>query len=301
MSKLTVVNQNPEHNLRADVFIFENAPVDSRSQATLLFRQKKISVNGKICKASYKVKPNDRFEVEISPKTNFLTPYKHGLDIVYEDEDLLVINKPSGLVTHPGAGHISDTLVNVLIYNNKTLSTGFHPIRPGIVHRLDKDTSGLMLVAKNNEAHINLSKQFEEKSISRIYQAIVYKKLEKKSGKIVSYLQRHPVNRKIFRSAEVGKLAITNYEVLKSVKDYSLLKLKLETGRTHQIRVHLYEMGHPILGDKIYKYKNLKITIPQMALHSMSINFDHPTTGKKLMFKSNWDKKMLAFQDKLFK
>ena len=315
MSSITIVVSEQDTFLRADVFVYENAPVSSRSKAQSLFKNKLVTVNGKVCKASHRVVTGDCFKINFldqSSDDEYLKPYSIDLDILFEDNDLMVINKPGGLVVHPGAGHISDTLVNALIFHKKTLSSGSISTRPGIVHRLDKDTSGILLIAKNDKAHINLARQFENRTIRRNYLALVYGSPKNKVGRIESRLLRHPGNRKIFRSndkSDKGKVAITNYEVLESNSELSLVRLKLDTGRTHQIRVHLSEMGHPIVADRVYagrkkvKDKDIQALIeglPQMALHSFYIRFAHPTKNFDMSFECNWSRQLLEFIEKAF-
>lgn len=310
MGNITVVASEQDTDLRADVFVYENAPITSRSKAQSLFKNKLVKVNSKLCKASYRVTNGDCFEVGLLDDENddaYLKPYNIDLNILFEDNDFMVINKQGGLVVHPGAGHISDTLVNALIYHKKKMSAGSMNTRPGIVHRLDKDTSGLLLVAKNDQSHINLVKQFEKRAVLRNYLALVYGTPKNESGRIQSRLVRHSGNRKIFTSSglsDKGKIAITNYEVLKTVEGLSLLRLKLETGRTHQIRVHLSELGNPIVADRVYakgrKVKGKKVQaliedLPQMALHSAFIRFDHPSKNFEMSFECNWHNHMLEF------
>ena len=302
---LNIIASQQDAGLRADVFVYEHAPVSSRSKASLLFKKQMVLVNNNICKASYRVMPGDVFKVAFfdNDDINYLKPYEIELDILFEDDDLIVVNKCGGLVVHPGAGHISDTLVNALIFHKKKLSSGSIAMRPGIVHRLDKDTSGILLVAKNDKAHINLAKQFENRTIIRYYKAVVYGRMPDKSGSIKTKLARHPGNRKIFRSSSRGKVAITNYEAIQT-GEFSLLKIRLETGRTHQIRVHLSEMGNAIVGDKVYggkiKIKNQTIrtmidNLSQMALHASHISFRHPTHNTICKFDSDWDGSMKQF------
>lgn len=239
-----------------------------------------------------------------------------ALDILYEDSDLLVVNKPAGLVVHPGAGHLHDTLVNALLAHTKDLSMKFGEDRPGIVHRLDRDTSGLLVVAKNDFAHEKLVLQFKNRNVHRIYFAGCLGIPAKPQGRIQSFLARHPVDRMRYASvlgadkkqirdpefpSQTGRWSITNYWTLKKTgPGLSYLKLKLETGRTHQIRVHLSEMGCPILGDTLYgaarKLNSIKSVsarevigaIPRMALHAAELGFIHPTTGKDLFFSVHW-------------
>lgn len=290
--------------------------IGSRSRAASLLADKRILVNGNLVKASYTVQAGDAFEISLpEPEPSDLQPYDFPLDILFEDEDIIVVNKPAGLVVHPAAGHAQDTLVNALLHHTKNLSMKFGENRPGIVHRLDKETSGVLVVAKNDKAHENLSKQFQERSIRRIYYAVAIGNARNTEGTITSFLNRHPVDRKrqssvideskkiitdISRTDVDGRFAITKYKVLSSKSGLSYMQLKLETGRTHQIRVHLSEQGLPIAGDATYgadkKVKNLaakntQIDIKQLSrfmLHAGELDFNHPRTQDRLEFKADW-------------
>ena len=251
------------------------------------------------------------------PKKLSLKPFKYKLDIIFEDEDLLVINKSAGIVIHPGAGNYDNTIVNALINYNKKLSNISDELRPGIVHRLDKDTSGLILIAKNNQSHENLSNQFNQHTIKRIYQTLIWGKLRPQKGKIETFIKRSSKNRQLMEvSYSKGKKAITNYETLnvfesKNVPTFSLVECKLETGRTHQIRVHMAFKGNNILGDKKYKkrFKKIKnidldlektlINLDRQFLHAKSIGFTHPRTGKEIEFASNLPKDLELVLKKL--
>ncbi|MCB0394134.1 MAG: RluA family pseudouridine synthase, partial [Bdellovibrionales bacterium] len=239
---------------RLDHFLSEGAIGASRSQITKWIKSGAIVVNGKSVKPGYLIQQGDVIEGQFSEfNSDQISHYNFNLEIFYEDDDLLVVNKPAGLVVHPSAGHLNDTLVNALSDGNRNLSVGTHSSRPGIVHRIDRDTSGLLVVAKNTETHEGLSKQFKSRTVHRIYLAMVYGRPARNYRMIESNLGRHPKDRKRFASVPVGgKNAITEYWLLDFKKDLSLLRLKLGTGRTHQIRVHLSEMGHPIIGDTLY-------------------------------------------------
>lgn len=290
--------------------------IGSRSRASILLEEKRILVNGNVVKASYSVQANDRFEVTLpEPEPSDLQPYEFPLDILFEDEDIIVVNKPAGLVVHPAAGHAQDTLVNALLHHTENLSMKFGENRPGIVHRLDKETSGVLVVAKNDRAHENLSKQFQERSIRRIYYAVAIGTPKNSEGTITSFLNRHPVDRKrqssvldedkkvitdINRTDVDGRFAITKYKLLSNKSGLSYMQMKLETGRTHQIRVHLSEQGLPIAGDSTYgadkKVRSLaaKATqadiknLPRFMLHAGELDFDHPRTKARLEFKAEW-------------
>ena len=289
--------------------------VASRSQAEKLIRQsfvKKIS-GEVILKPSYKVIPKESFLVTVPVKedNNELKSYDLSVPVVFEDSHLLIVNKPAGLVTHPGPGHSQDTLVNTFIGKTK-LSSGVDPLRPGIVHRLDKDVSGLMILSKTDEAQQKLIQLFKEKKIRRFYKTLVTGVFKQKEGRIVSYISRHPKDRKKFYSfnncelqSSSVKKAITFYKVIESFEDrVHLVECQLETGRTHQIRVHLSSLGHIILGDPIYRLRSQKsndLLVPaktrpfvkqlnRLALYSAVLQFSHPMTGKTMHFALDWPK-----------
>ncbi len=302
--------------LRADKALGLLSEVGTRSKASWLLENQRVRINGKVPKNSQSIQAHDIIEIWFpEKKSSELTPLQLQLDIKYEDDDILVINKPAGLVVHPAAGHAQDTLVNALLNHTKDLSMRFGEERPGIVHRLDKDTSGLLVVAKNNESHENLSLQFKSRTIHRKYYAATVGVPPKQSGKIESCLARSPNERKRFASVrdfrnkiiintedapDYGKWAVTNYKTILSLPSgISYLELKLETGRTHQIRVHLSEMGCPIIADDNYgadkKTKNLGIKIkalveqfPRFALHAAELGFKHPKNNTDLFFSVDW-------------
>lgn len=289
---------------RLDRFLGTNERIGSRSRAVQLLEKGYITINGKPAKASLFLKKGDNIivKIPITPEPSELQPLNFKLDIVFEDDDIIVVNKPAGLVVHPAAGHQQDTLVNALLNYTDKLSMGFNETRPGIVHRIDRDTSGLLVVARNDAAHKSLAEQFKQKTTHRVYWAIVFGVYAEASGKFQSLLARHPKDRKKFASTKGdGKVAITHYTQLKTYRgEVALLKLRLETGRTHQIRVHVSESGHPIVGDRLYgsdaklknvKNKELRTQIEAMerfALHACELGFKHPTTGEDLHFKVDW-------------
>ncbi len=288
--------------VRLDKALAQISQINSRSQAAILIDNNAVQVNGKIAKASYVLQAKDILEVEIlaAPPTE-LIPWDHPLDIIFEDQDLLVVNKPSGMVVHPAAGHYTNTLVNALIFHTRNLSEGSTLDRPGLVHRIDKETSGLLVVAKNNASHENLAQQFKNRTIDRKYYAVVEGKLKNSSGSYESYLARHPNHRKKFSSVrdlktnkillktdpapDIGKWSKTHYKILKTHARLHYIELKLETGRTHQIRVHLSEMGAPVVGDLLYGSKK---ELPRFYLHAADLGFIHPQSGEKLFFKKDW-------------
>lgn len=291
------------HGLRLDKALAKIPEVSSRSQAAILIEQSKVSVNGKNPKSSYILSANDILEVELSVTLpTKLVPWEFPLEILYEDEDLLVVNKPAGMVVHPAAGHFEKTLVNALLFHTKNLSNGSAEGRPGLVHRIDKETSGLLVIAKNNFSHDKLASQFKNRTIDRKYWCVVEGKLKSQSGQIESYLARHPTHRKKFASlrdpktkkiligkekSDAGKWSKTHFKVLKSHGELHYLELKLETGRTHQIRVHMSELGSPIVGDELYGSKR---KLSRFFLHAAELGFEHPRTGNRLFFKKDWPK-----------
>jgi len=301
-----IVDQNNQ-NKRVDVFLSKNEKKISRTKIKNLIEKGYLEINKQIVlEPSKKINVKDKVKLEI-PKLKKLEikPYKYKLDIIYEDNDVMVINKPAGLVVHPGVGNFDNTLVNALInYDKKNLSSINGELRPGIVHRLDKDTSGVIIVAKNNFAHTHLSKQFNEHSIDRKYIALVWGKLRPQKGEIKTFITRSSKNRQLMDVSQTkGKLAITNYKTIEiyenaRVPTLSLVEYRLKTGRTHQIRVHMKFKGNPILGDKSYKKKLKKLKdvdpeineiikkIDRQCLHAKSLGFLHPTKNQKLFFES---------------
>jgi len=305
---INLIVKDYENGQRVDQFISSNKKDISRTRIKNLIINKKLKINNEtIDNPAKKINTNDNIEIEIpKAKKVSLKPYNLKLDIVYEDENLLVVNKPSKISMHPGAGEYDKTLVNALMYyDSKNLSNIGDEVRPGIVHRIDKDTSGLVVIAKNNLTHENLSKQFKEHSINRIYQALIWGKLRPQSGKIKTLITRSSKNRQLMEvGISKGKEAITNYKTLeifenKKTPTFSFVECKLETGRTHQIRVHMSYKGNNILGDKKYKkkfkkFKNIDsdleqsiLNLDRQFLHAKTIGFTHPITGKKLEFTSN--------------
>lgn len=285
-----------EEDVRIDKYLASKTDF-SRETITKMIAEEYILVNGKSIKASYKVKDNDVILIKDGfVKEMKLEATKMEIDIVYEDEYLMVINKDSGVVVHPGAGNSNDTLVNGLLYYNKTLSKG-EEFRPGIVHRLDKDTSGLMIVAKDDKAHELLADDFKNKRIHREYIALLDGVFPQEKAIIDAPIGR---SKQYFDKMEVckdGKKAITNLEVIKKYKDYTLVKLVLETGRTHQIRVHLAYIGYPVHNDPVYS--NKACTDFGQFLHSAYLKFKHPITGEVLEFNSKLPEEFQTFIDNL--
>ena len=308
MKKIINLIVRPEENsLRVDIFINKRENSLSRTRIKNLILKEKLKLNNKIIiSPSKKISSGDKIDLEIpKPKEASLKPYDFKLDIIYEDKDLLVINKPAGIIMHPGAGNYNNTIVNALMnYCGNNLSTIGDEYRPGIIHRIDKDTSGLVVIAKNNLTHENLSIQFNKHTITRVYQLLVWGKLRPQSGRINTLITRSSKNRQLMEvGISKGKKAITNYKTLETFENnktptLSLVECKLETGRTHQIRVHMSHKGNNILGDKKYKKKfkklknidkkleNLIYKLDRQFLHAKTLGFKHPTTEEELEFTS---------------
>ena len=269
---------------RIDKVLANAIPSLSRSRIQELLHDQNILVNQKIVKSSYKVQKNDIILVTVPKlKPLALIPEDIPLDIIYEDHDVIVVNKPQGMVVHPAAGHPDHTLVNALLFHTKNLAKSPEGFRPGIVHRIDKDTSGLLMVAKNAFARESLEEQLATKTNKRLYLAIVHGNFSEKQGTIAAPIGRDQYNRKKMAVVGNGKEAITHFTVLEQFQNYSLLRCRLETGRTHQIRVHLAYIGHPVAGDPLYgPHHTLKGN--GQFLHAQVLGFRQPTTGKWLEF-----------------
>ena len=304
---INFIVKETENNLRVDVLINKREELISRTRIKNLILKEQLKLNNEIItNPSKKVLTGDKLSLQIpEPKEASLKPYNFKLEIIHEDDDLLVINKPAGIIMHPGAGNYDKTLVNALVnYNKNSLSNIGDELRPGIVHRIDKNTSGLVVIAKNNETHENLSKQFNDHSITRIYQLLIWGKLRPSSGRIDTYITRSSKNRQLMEvSRSKGKRAITNYKTIEIFENdktptLSLVECKLETGRTHQIRVHMTYMGNSIVGDNKYKkkYKKLKnievgldsliSKLDRQFLHAKTLGFVHPKTTEEMIFSS---------------
>ena len=305
--KINLIVETSENNLRVDVFINMREKVISRTRIKNLILKEKLKLNDQIINSpSKKVCTDDKITLQIpEPEEASLKPYDFKLEIIHEDKDLLVINKPAGIIMHPGAGNHDKTIVNALMhYNKESLSSIGDELRPGIVHRIDKDTSGLIVIAKNNETHENLSNQFSKHTITRVYQLLIWGKLRPSSGTIDTFITRSSKNRQMMEvSNSKGKRAITNYKTIEVFENektptLSLVECKLETGRTHQIRVHMTHMGNSIMGDGKYKkkYKKLKnidtnlenliYKLDRQFLHAKILGFIHPKTNKEMIFSS---------------
>ena len=305
--KINLIAEDKDKNLRVDVFINKKENKISRTRIKNLILNNKLKFNDKILQdPSKKISIGDILELTIpEPKKVSLKPYKYKLDITYEDDDLIVLNKPAGIVMHPGAGNFDNTIVNALMnYNKNSLSNIGDELRPGIVHRIDKNTSGLVVIAKNNQAHEHLSIQFSKHSIIRVYELLIWGKVRPSKGKIETLIARSSKNRQMMEVSNTkGKNAITNYKTIetfenKNTPTLSLLECKLETGRTHQIRVHMNYLGNSIVGDDKYKKKFKKIKniepllekslthLNRQFLHAKTIGFIHPKKNKEMIFNS---------------
>ena len=317
---INLIVKDEDKNQRVDVFVNKKEETLSRTRIKNLILKKKLTLNNVILiDPSKKLVLGDIIQLEIpEPKKTSLKPYNYNLDIVYEDKDLLIINKSAGISIHPGPGNYDNTIVNALMnYCGGNLSTIGDELRPGIVHRIDKDTSGLIVVAKNNYAHENLSKQFNEHSIKRVYQVLIWGKLRPQSGRIETLITRSSKNRQLMEvGISKGKRAVTNYKTIEVFENdkspiFSFLECSLKTGRTHQIRVHMSHKGNNILGDKKYKknfkkFKNIDtelensiLKLDRQFLHAKVLGFEHPRTGEYLEFSSNLPKDLEKILKKL--
>ena len=283
-SKLIIDVPDEETGERIDSFLSGKTDF-TRTRIQQLIKDRNITVNGKPTKSSYKIEENDEIIIEVPEvETTEIKPENIKIDVVYEDSDIAVINKQAGLVVHPAHGHYSGTLVNAILYHIKDLSGINGEIRPGIVHRLDKDTSGLIVIAKNDKVHAALTEMFQEKKIRKTYLAILKGKLNKSEGKIVTQIGRDKNDRKkmtVIDDVAKGKNAITNYRVISQNNLFTLVKVNIETGRTHQIRVHMRHLGYPILGDSVYGRKDNE---KRQMLHAYRLEFLHPVTGHQMEF-----------------
>lgn len=289
-------------NQRIDKFLSDKLNGFTRNAIAKLITEGNITVNGIVISKNYKCKKNDLIEVHIpDAKPLDVAAENIPLDIVYEDGDLLVVNKPKGMVVHPAAGNYDGTLVNALLYHCKDSLSGINGvIRPGIVHRIDKDTSGLLIVAKNDAAHLSLAQQIKEHSFHRAYQAVCYGNIKNDSGTVHQPVGRHPKDRKKMAVTDKNsKDAITHFEVLKRYNGFTHIRCILETGRTHQIRVHMAYTGHPLAGDAVYGPKKVITSLNGQCLHAGEIGFVHPRSGEYLEFKSELPDYFTTFLRKL--
>ena len=275
------------NNIRIDRYLADQCPEHSRSYIQKLLKEEQVLVNGHVIKANYKTQSGDYIEFHIpDPEVLDILPENIPLDILYEDDDILVVNKPKGMVVHPAPGHYSHTLVNAVLYHcGENLSGINGVIRPGIVHRIDMNTTGSLLICKNDKAHQILAEQLKEHSITRKYHAIVHGNLKEDAGTVNAPIGRHPTDRKkMSTKAPNGRHAVTHYRVLERFGNFTYIECQLETGRTHQIRVHMSSIGHPILGDEIYGPAKCPYKLQGQTLHAKILGITHPSTGEYIEF-----------------
>lgn len=286
MDEITLIAD--EENIRIDLYITNKVNNMSRNSVQRLISENSVTVNNRAVKQNYKLKKNDVIKIKTEePKPLNIEPEDIEINIVYEDKDVAIINKPQGMVVHPAPGNTSGTLVNALLYKLNDLSSINGIIRPGIVHRIDKNTSGLLMIAKNDMAHNCLARQLKEHTVTRIYYSLVEGRIKEDKGKIDAPIGRSQNDRKKMNvTSRNSKKAVTNFEVLERFENYTLVKLRLETGRTHQIRVHMKYIGFPVVGDNVYGRKNQKFELIGQLLHAKTIGFIHPTTNEYMEFNS---------------
>ncbi len=290
MNKEEFEVRNEQEGERLDKYLSIIYPDISRSFFQKLIKEEQIFVNGKQEKGSYHVKEDDIVLVQIPDAVETaIVPENIPLDILYEDDDILIVNKPKGMVVHPSAGHCSGTLVNAVMYHCKDSLSGINgEIRPGIVHRIDMDTTGSLIVCKNDDAHMKIARQIKEHSVNRIYEGIVCGNVKSDEGTVNAAIARNPKDRKKMAVVESnGKPAVTHYKVLERYKNYTYMQFKLETGRTHQIRVHMSSIGHPLLGDELYSGRQHSFSsLKGQTLHARWIGFIHPRTNNYVEFEA---------------
>ena len=282
MEKLTLQPNKEDAGRRVDAWLAANLEDVTRSAAQRLLEEGRVTCGGKPLAKNYKLTGSETLEVALpEPEPVDVTPQDIPLNVVYEDDDVIVVNKPKGLVVHPAPGHPDGTLVNALLYHcGDSLSGIGGELRPGIVHRIDRDTSGLIIAAKNDFAHQRLAAQLQDHTLARIYHCIVVGNLREDAGTVDAPIGRHPVDRKKMAVAANGRPAVTHYQVLGRYPGYTYIRCRLETGRTHQIRVHMAHIGHPILGDTVYGNKKPVPGLHGQCLHAVGLRFLHPRTGE---------------------
>lgn len=289
LNSVTFIAMQEHASLRIDKFISQHMEEMSRSYIQKLIKDNQVFINEKVSKANHKLKVGEKVRlllpVAVEPD---ITPENIPIEVMYEDEDIIIINKEKGMVVHPAAGHYKGTLVNAVMYHCKNQLSGINGVmRPGIVHRIDKDTTGSIIICKNDKSHSEIAKQLKDHTITRKYRAIVHGHFKESEGTIVGTIGRHPTDRKkMAMNVRNGKEAITNYRVIKEFQQYSYVECQLETGRTHQIRVHLTSINHPILGDEKYGTRTSPFKLQGQTLHAMTIGFIHPTMKKYMEFEA---------------
>ncbi|WP_069997604.1 RluA family pseudouridine synthase [Cellulosilyticum sp. I15G10I2] len=300
--QINIVSTDQE-GIRLDKYLAEKLQDYTRSFLQKLIDEKHVTVNNKYESSKYKIKINDSILVEVpDPIEVNIVAEPIPIDIVYEDKDIIIINKPQDMVVHPAPGNYRGTLVNALLYHCKDNLSGINgEIRPGIVHRIDKDTSGLLMIAKNDKAHLKLSTLLKEHDISRKYHAIVYGVFKEMEGIVEAPIGRSHQDRKKMAITDGGRYAKTHYKVLETYKNFSYIELTLYTGRTHQIRVHMKHIGHPLLGDPVYGPQKLAFGIDMQMLHAKTLGFVHPSIGKYMEFDSDLPQYFTIMIDKLRK
>ena len=290
MTAYTLTTELCDEGLRLDLFLSEELEDHSRSFLQKLIKEGLVTVDGKPVKANYRLSAGQQVSVQVrEPEEVNIEPQEMPLDILYEDGDVCIVNKPKGMVVHPAAGHYRDTLVNGIMYHCQDSLSGINgSLRPGIVHRIDKDTTGALIICKNDKAHSCIAEQLKEHSITRRYRAIVIGNLSEDEGTVDAPIGRHPTQRKKMAVNRInGKRAVTHYRVLERFRGYTYIECQLETGRTHQIRVHMASIGHPLLGDTVYgPAKQAYPSLEGQTLHAMVIGFVHPTTGAYMEFEA---------------
>lgn len=296
-----IIVQNNEKGVRLDSYITKKLNDLSRANVQRLIEDGNILVNSAKQKISYKVNSGDKIEITIpEPKKIDLKPQDIKVKIVYEDNDIIVVNKPKGLVVHPAVGNPDGTLVNAIMNICKDSLSGIGgEVRPGIVHRLDKDTTGLLIVAKNDKAHINLSEQIKNREVKKIYIALVRGNIPENEATINMPIGRSTKDRKKMAVVKNGKEAVTHFKVIDRFKNYTLLEIKIDTGRTHQIRVHMAEIGYPVVGDMVYSNGKNEFGVEGQMLHAKSLDFKHPITGKNMHLEAELPKYFKDIIDKL--
>lgn len=303
MSEKEIIVDQLNEKQRLDAFLANTELEISRSMAQKLIKNNQVFVNGKNEKESYKVKKDDVIIVKIEePKESSLKEQEIPLDIIYEDDDIIVVNKEKGMVVHPGNGNPDGTLVNAILHHCKGSLSGIGgELRPGIVHRIDKDTSGLLIVAKNDKAHIAMAEEIKNHEVTKIYTTLVRGVISENQATINMPIGRSQKERTKMAVVKDGKEAITHFEVLKRYSKYTLLKVKIDTGRTHQIRVHLAQIGYPVIGDEVYSNGKNEFGVHGQMLHSTVLEFKHPVTGKEMHLEAPLPKYFSDILEKLDK